>query len=97
MAVVRCKLLVQIGEGCGDDDIDAAQEMIGRNAITEAELVEQLPLICRLPPHHDVPRVPVSFNAHGITLRRRPQPGSSTLSALSRDLARRRDGAYRHS
>src|SRR6516165_8492366 len=58
LAVEGFQLLVQIGEHRRDKHVHAPQQMVRRNAILEAELVEQLPLIPLPPPHHR--RVPAA-------------------------------------
>ena len=52
VAVVISKLVAQIGERSSREDIDAAEQMIGWNAVIEMKLVEQSRLIRRPPPHH---------------------------------------------
>src|SRR5665648_741344 len=52
VAVVGLQFLVKIGQGSRHKHIDPAQKMVLRNAIIEAELVEQLALVSPLPTHH---------------------------------------------
>ncbi len=49
------KLMVQIGQRCRGEHIDAAEQMVGRNALVEVKLVEEPGLIRCLPPHHRQP------------------------------------------
>jgi hypothetical protein len=50
---IRRKLRVDPGQV--EDGADLANQVIVRNHLTEAELVEQLPLISIEPPHHRPP------------------------------------------
>jgi hypothetical protein len=50
--------LAQIGESSCREHINAAEQMIGWNAIIEMKLVEQSRLIRRPPPHHRQPPSP---------------------------------------
>jgi hypothetical protein len=43
---------MQVGQGSRHKHIDPAQQMVLRNAIIEAELIEQLALVPPPPPHH---------------------------------------------
>jgi len=52
VAVVGLQFLVQVGQGSCHNYVDPAQKMALRNAIIEAELVEQLRLIPSPLTHH---------------------------------------------
>jgi hypothetical protein len=58
LAVVGLQLLVEVGQSSRHDQVYPAQKMTLRNAIIEAELIEQLTLVPPLPPHHR--RIPVA-------------------------------------
>jgi hypothetical protein len=51
VAVVGLQLLVAVGQRSRHKHVDPSQKMILRNAIIEAELVEQLALVPLLPTH----------------------------------------------
>src|SRR4029078_5531220 len=55
LAVVRHQLLPKLSQYTPHNRIDAAQEMALRDAFLEVEEIEQLPLIDRMPTHHDPP------------------------------------------
>jgi hypothetical protein len=52
VAVVGLQFLVEVGQCPRHKYIDPSQKMVLRNAIIEAELVEQLTLVPPLPTHH---------------------------------------------
>jgi hypothetical protein len=66
-----------VGQGSRHKHVDPSQKMILRNAIIEAELVEQLALVPPLPTHH-----------RPVLRRRSPQqtesPFAASLNALYR-------------
>ena len=55
VAVERPQATMQIGKGCGDKDVQPPQQMVRRDHVVEIELIEQLPLLAILPPHHRRP------------------------------------------
>src|SRR5665811_2172499 len=52
VAVVGLQFLVEVGQRSRHKHVDPSQKMVLRNAIIEAELVEQLALVSPLPTHH---------------------------------------------
>jgi len=75
IAVVGLQFLVEVGQCRRHKHVDPSQKMVLRNAIIEAELVEQLALVPPLPTHH-----------RPVLRRRSPQqtesPFGATLNAF---------------
>ena len=76
------KLLAQIRESCSYEHIDAAEQMIGGNALVEMKLVEEPRLVRRLPSHHRPPPSPTLATEslfagalNGVLQHNRPEAG----------------------
>ena len=88
VAVVGLQFLVQVGQCRRHKHVDPSQQIILRNAIIEAELVEQLALVPLLPAH-----------LRPVLHRRSPQqtksPFGATLNAFIDSRRSRRDVWFR--
>ena len=67
VAVVGLQFLVKVGQCSRHKHVDPSQKMVLRNAIIEAELVEQLALVPPLPTHHrPSPPSPISEQTESL-------------------------------
>src|SRR5215469_419716 len=74
----------KFGQDRRHDWIEAAQEMMRRNAFFQVERIKQSTLIAGLPPHHD-PTPPPKPQSNGITARLKSRALFSTASVKPRN------------